>query len=159
MMMTGRDIVVGVDGSAPARAALHWAAAEAARHERSLRIVCAYQWPWPGAPMVPAGDGLADPDLHRRARERVDEAVADARRTAPGVAVDGEAVPGGAAVVPVGASRGAAMTVVGSRGRGGFAGLLLGSVSAQVVAHAAGPVVVVRSERAFDAGPVGGGRD
>jgi nucleotide-binding universal stress UspA family protein len=70
----------------------------------------------------------------------VDEAR---RRAATGVTVEGRVVPGGAAQVLVEEAKGASLLVVGSRGRGGFSGLLLGSVSQQSAHHAPCPIVII----------------
>ncbi|WP_433728724.1 universal stress protein [Actinoplanes sp. CA-051413] len=138
------DIVVGIDGSEQSRGALRWTAAEARRNDAPLRIVTAYE-----APDVSA----QQPD------EIAAAAVAEARALAPGVEVSGAAVSGDPASALLRAGRTAAMLVVGNRGRGGFASLLLGSVSQQVVTRATVPVVVVRGRRETPSGPVTVGVD
>jgi nucleotide-binding universal stress UspA family protein len=134
--MQGTDVVVGVDGSPPSRAALRWAAVEAFRRNRRLRIVHAC---------------AEDPD------DVLADAVAEARTILPDVA--GRAVPGDAAGVLLGEARDAELLVVGSRGRGGLASFLLGSVSQQVATHASGPVVVVRGRADTASGRVVVGLD
>jgi nucleotide-binding universal stress UspA family protein len=146
------DIVVGIDGSAPSRKALRWAVMEASRRAARLKIITAYMLTWPPE----AFGGLGQ--LPQYAQDRFDqiaaEAVAEARALAPGLEVTGTAVPGEPASQLVDASRLAAMVVVGNRGHGGFASLLLGSVSQHVAAHAAGPIVVVRGHADVRDGPV-----
>ncbi|MGW3248793.1 universal stress protein, partial [Streptomyces sp. NPDC001070] len=141
------EVVVGVDGSDPAVRALDRAADEAHRRDTALRIVHGLPWPDPGE----VGFGL-DTDRERPPGEaaRVILELA-ARRVAdrhPGlpVALEQTAEPAASALVRLG--RTAALTVVGTRGRGGFTGLLLGSVSLRVAAHTAGPLMVVRGEDA-----------
>lgn len=141
-------IVVGVDGSACARAALEFAAREAALRQARLRIVCAWEIP----PAVYAGgfaptldqstlDGFRD-----GAETVVQEAVAAAKELQPAVESEGKAVQGQPAEVLLQEAPGADLIVVGNRGHGGFASLLLGSVSHQVVQHARCPVTVVRED-------------
>lgn len=139
-------IVVGVDGSDCAGAALEFAAREAARRRARLRIVCAWDIP----PAV-YGGGFA-PELDKPTLEgfRVgaetvaDEAVAAAKRLEPAIQCEGKAAQGQPAEVLLEEGRDADLIVVGNRGHGGFASLLLGSVSHQVVHHAPCPVTVVR---------------
>lgn len=119
------QIVVGYDGSAEAQEALGWAADEARRERRPLHVV-----------HVGLGQGGA---------RSLTEGVERARSSAPDVEITSslelrDSVPG----TLVDASTDARMLVVGARGLGGFAGLLLGSVSTAVAAHARCPVVVVR---------------
>jgi nucleotide-binding universal stress UspA family protein len=136
-------IVVGIDGSNHAEAALELAAEEALL--RDARLVIVYAWDTPSATadpaiaLVPEMEGL-DPD----AESIVQAAVARVAKLQPQVACQGKAIEGQPAQVLLGEAEGADMIVVGSRGRGGFTGLLLGSVSQQVVHHAPCPVLVVR---------------
>jgi nucleotide-binding universal stress UspA family protein len=140
-------IVVGVDGSEGANAALRFAIEEAALRGARLRVVCA----WELSALAYSGDyPPADEILdrpRRRAEETAGEAVAVALREAPSVECEGTALEGQPASVLLEQARGASLLVVGNRGRGGFASLLLGSVSQQVVHHASCPVVVVRHRR------------
>ncbi|HWH01225.1 MAG TPA: universal stress protein, partial [Pilimelia sp.] len=145
-------IVVGFDGSAPARTALRWAAEEAQRRDARLRIVAAYLGHWTVEGL--AGGGQLESYARELFQALVAEAVAQAREAAPGVAVSGIAVRGAGARALLEAGRSAALTVVGNRGHGGFASLLLGSVSQQVATHAAGPVAVVRGRAYTAIGPV-----
>ncbi|MDX2644752.1 universal stress protein [Streptomyces sp. PA03-1a] len=141
------EVVVGVDGSDPAVRALDRAADEAHRRDAALRIVLGLPWPDPGE----VGFGL-EADGERppgeAARTVLDLAARRVEDRHPGlsVALEQAAEPAASALVRVG--RTATLTVVGTRGRGGFAGLLLGSVSLRVAAHTAGPLMVVRGEDA-----------
>jgi nucleotide-binding universal stress UspA family protein len=139
-------VVVGVDGSAPGTAALKWAATEAWLREVGLRVLVAYHWRRLGA------HGDARRAAQRRATEIIDDAVAQARAITPDV--HGGAVLGSAAPTLLTSARDAGLVVVGNRGRGGFAGLLLGSVSTQVAARASCPVAVVRGRANTAIGPV-----
>lgn len=123
-------IVVGVDDSAGAQHALAWALEEAALRDADVRLLYALT----SAPTDYPEDGLS---LLSRALERAGGAAA------AGVSVERVARFGSAAHLLIEESAEAVMVVVGSRGRGGFAGLVLGSVSQQVVQHAKCPVVVV----------------
>jgi len=159
-------VVAGVDGSQSSLAAARYAAQLAIRRNAPLDCVCAYQLPLYGYPPM----GGVDPTLlvDERARQELDtmlEGISrDLREAYPDVGdVNVRQVPGGAAAALIELSREALVTVVGSRGVGGFEELLLGSTSSQVAAHAHGPVVVVRppitdeaavGEPAAGAGPV-----
>jgi nucleotide-binding universal stress UspA family protein len=143
-------IVVGVDGSEGAHAALTHAAREAMLRSAHLRIVCAWEVP----PAVYAGgfapgiDQTTLDGFRENAESIVRDALAEAQRVQPGVHCEGEAVEGSAASVLLHESRNASLIVVGNRGRGGFASLLLGSVSQQVTHHASCAVLVVRAPAA-----------
>lgn len=137
-------VVVGVDDSPGGRAALAFAAQEAARRGAELHVICA--WSMPGGhfehakvpgPLRDACCEEAQTVLHRLSEE-----VLGPDPHLPVVLAVGEPPPARALIE---ASDRADLVVVGSRGRGGFAGLLLGSVSAQVVHHAHCPVTVVRA--------------
>ncbi|SBT45216.1 universal stress protein [Micromonospora narathiwatensis] len=149
----GAAVVVGVDGSEPALRAVRLAAAEAARRDRPLRVVHGFIWPLLRVPgSAPAG---APPGggLRHQAEELVSAAVAEARAAAPGLRVSGEIIDGEAAAVLLGETPTATMIVLGDRGLGGFAALVVGSVAIQVAQHADCPVLVARgAQRA--AGPV-----
>jgi len=132
-------IVVGVDGSDHSRRALAWAIGEA--RARQAALVAVHAWHLPAAAASYAGP-LVDPKL---LEEEAAKALADALASADahGVEVEQRVVRGGPAAALLDAAADADLLVVGSRGHGGFAGLLLGSVSQQVCHHAACPVVVV----------------
>lgn len=140
----GAPVVVGVDGSEDGRRALHWALAEGRGRGAVVRAVHAWAPPFVDVigllPSVPADAAQADADRF------LDKLLA--AEGTDGVTVERVAVPGPPAATILEFAEGASLVVVGSRGRGGFAGMLLGSVSRQVAAHAPCPVVVVRGERA-----------
>ncbi|ATO12547.1 universal stress protein UspA [Micromonospora sp. WMMA2032] len=146
-------VVVGVDGSATALDAVRVAAREAAFRHRPLRVVHAFIWPLTRAPLTPAPGAPAGAGLRNQAERCVAEAVAEAGKVAPDVPVTGVVVDGAPAAVLVAESRRATLMVLGHRGLGGFAGLLIGSVTLQVSARAHCPVLVTRGEARAD-GPV-----
>jgi len=137
-------IVVGVDGSPGASAALEWACAEARLRDVGVYAVCAYDEPW-GIASLGMSSAAAVAELRTALAADAEGALDAAQAAAPeGVGVTGEAVQGAAGPALVSASDGSALLVVGSRGRGGFKSLLLGSVSQYCAAQARGVVVVVR---------------
>ena len=137
-------IVVGVDGSAQSRQALQWAARIADMLGATVEAVIAWEYPAAyGLGPVPADWDPAD-DI----RKVLDETIAAAFGDQPPSALRRELREGGAARTLLETSQGAAMLVVGSRGHGGFVGLLLGSVSASVAEHASCPVLVVHGDQA-----------
>lgn len=145
-------IVVGFDGSDHARRAVDWAAREALSRGVGMLIVSAFTPPAGGSSF---GFGAyLSPDALDDMAERMTvdlAAYADEVRAAhPGVDVTSEVVMGSPTTALVEASEEAVLTVVGSRGLGGFRGLLLGSVGVQVAANAHGPVVVLRAEAPAD---------
>jgi nucleotide-binding universal stress UspA family protein len=136
-------IIAGVDGSPEAAAALQCAIEEARLRQAALHVTYAY--PVLGVPLT-GGTGA---DYYAQVEGEAQELLARVQAAAPptdGLDVEWLGVPGNPAEVLVKQSRGAAMLVVGSRGLGGFKGLVLGSVSSQCVHHAHCPVLVVRQE-------------
>ena len=136
---TTRRIVVGVDGSADARRAVDWAVEEARLHGWSLELVHGVDVGVAAA--SPYGSGVVLEQLQDAGRQLLDDEVERVR--ALGVVARGILDIGSAAYALIEASRDAGMLVVGTRGHGGFHGLLLGSVSTACVHHAHCPVVVV----------------
>jgi len=137
-------IVVGVDGSPGASAALEWACAEARLRDVGVYAVCAYDEPW-GIASLGMSSAAAVAELRTALAADAEGALEAAQAAAAeGVGVTGEAVQGAAGPALVSASDGSALLVVGSRGRGGFKSLLLGSVSQYCAAQARGVVIVVR---------------
>ncbi len=135
-----RRIVVGIDGSPPAERALDWAIGEAQRRAASLHLVAA--WLYPMALGYAFTSTVAD--VRQSAQDAIDRALAHIDEVAPGIAASGETVEQQPGPALVAAAEGADLLVVGSRGRGGFEGLLLGSVSQYCTRHATCSVVVVR---------------
>ncbi len=138
-------MVVGVDGSEGAAAALEFAAGEAAFRGARLRIVSVW-----GVPVAAYGGGFAPPldpeswDAFRVGAQQIaDEALASVKKLQPSLEAETVVVRGQPADVLLEQAADAALIVVGRRGLGGFRSLLLGSVSQQVVQHATCPVVVV----------------
>ena len=143
-------IVVGVDGSDHSHRALIWAMRQAAQQQVPLTVLAVR--PDPVRPVTGVYWGVHaypedahNPEVVRKAIQAIVEQVGnEIGETAPQATVN--IVTGDPAEELVKASRDAGMIVVGSRGSGGFASLLMGSVSSKVAHHAACPVVVVRGE-------------
>jgi nucleotide-binding universal stress UspA family protein len=142
----GRPVAVGSDGSPAADAALGFAFGEAAARRVDLVAIRAWQPPPPPWQSVVRPLVLDVDELETAERSELTGALAGWREKYPDVVVEPILAVGSPAEAMVSASRRAQLIVVGARGRGGFAGLLLGSVSQQVIHHAACPVVVVREE-------------
>jgi nucleotide-binding universal stress UspA family protein len=141
-------IVVGVDGSAPGDTALRWAVRQADLTGASVDAVIVWEYPAAlggyGMAPVPMYD---DNDFPAIAEKTVTEAISNAVDPASHVRVRPQVIEGSAALALLKAAEGADLLVVGSRGHGGFAGALLGSVSQHCVHHAHCPVVVIRGHR------------
>lgn len=136
-------IVVGMDGSSHALAALRWALDEAALRGARVRLVHVWQPALLGG--YPYTEASFDPEaMEAEAKLQLDRAVGEVT-VPPGVEIEPVIVCGSPAEALIQQSAGADMVVVGSRGRGGFAELVLGSVSHQVAQHAPCPVVIVRA--------------
>ncbi|GAB2848037.1 universal stress protein [Streptomyces deserti] len=146
-------VLVGVDDTPHTWLAADWAATEAGLRGAALRILHAVG---PGS-----GDAETDERLRAAATGLLDDARARTTATHPGLRVDTILARDHAAEALLDAARDTDLVVVGTRGRGGFTGLLLGSVSLKVAAHADRPVVVARghTERAAGDGIVVGVRD
>lgn len=139
------DVVVGVDGSEGSWAALRWAIDEAGRRGARLAVVHGWATPYPLPPGGVAVAPLHESDFRGRSlqllHEMVDGTVARAERRPAEVELLPVDEPAAPAVLQ--RAKGAELIVVGGRGRGGIKGLLLGSVSQQVVHHAPCAVVVI----------------
>lgn len=134
-----RSIVVGVDGSTSSEFAIHWAVAEASRRGLPIHLVHAR-----GVDDFWVGSGIPVPEeLVDVVDELLEEWVHRIQDLAPGLPVSTDPAVGRAGVTFVALSEWADTVVLGARGRGQLRGALLGSVSAQVAAHARCPVVVV----------------
>lgn len=140
-------IIVGVDGSEESQHALRWAAGEARMRGDQLVALHAYTSPiayypygeFPGGP-----DTRVHEELRRQAEQLVADAVADVHQEHDGVHVVKKVVEDGQPARALTQEAGSDdILVVGSRGRGGFAGLMLGSVSQQAAQHAPCPIVVI----------------
>ena len=135
-----RPITAGVDGTEESLAALDWAAREAVRRDRTLRVVQA--WRFQPYEAIDA----ADPDTQAGwVRDGLDEALRGVTARHPHLDVVSEVVSGDSAETLVAAAAEAEMLVLGSRGHGPVVGFLLGSVGQQVIAGATRPVVLVRA--------------
>ena len=143
-MADGRKIVVGVDGSSGSRKALAWAAAEAATHGSDLLVVNA----WEHTLLPPAGSVSVSehyvPDPSQRTSDDLVRVIKEELGDEPPVPVLPRVLQGRPAKVLIDESADADLLVVGTRGHGGFAGLVLGSVSQHVAAYAKCPVAVIR---------------
>jgi nucleotide-binding universal stress UspA family protein len=139
-----KTIVVGVDGSPGSRTALTWAAAEAAEHGAGLVVVNV----WEHTLLPPAGSVSVSeryvPDPSQRTAEELLQVIKEELGEEPPVVVQPRVKQGRPAKVLIEESVDADLLVVGKRGHGGFAELVLGSVSQHVVAYAKCSVAVVR---------------
>jgi nucleotide-binding universal stress UspA family protein len=140
-------IVVGIDGSRHSQRALEWAVREAALRQVPLTVIAVYRSVyafWGGGVELPPDRTIAD-KTREDAREATDKALALAGDEQP-ESVTVEAISGLPADELIRASEDADLVVVGARGTGGFARLLLGSVGNQVACHARCPVVIIPAE-------------
>ena len=135
-----RRIVVGVDGSPPSERALDWAVAEAQRTGAALHLVSAWIFP------MALGYAFTTTvhEVRQSAQDVIDRAMAHVGEVAGDLTVTGETSEQAPAPALIAAAKGADLLVVGSRGLGGFQGLLIGSVSQYCARHATCSVVVVR---------------
>ena len=135
------DVVVGVDGSKASADALRWALRYARMAGSTVRVVTAWYFPatygWAPTPMI------AEVDLEADARVAQKQVLEEVVATEGPVTVQTEIIQGPPALVLLREAADADLLVVGSRGHGAFAGMLLGSVSEHCVHHATCPVVVV----------------
>lgn len=144
MTAANGNIIVGVDGSEPSKAALKWGLGQAELTGAQLHAIIAWEFPafysWDG------GGGLPPDDFEQAAGDNldrtVDEALAETDRPRDRITQDIRY--GHSAQVLLDATQGADLLVVGSRGHGSFYGALLGSVSQRCAVHAQCPVVIVR---------------
>ncbi|MFI5610186.1 universal stress protein [Amycolatopsis sp. NPDC051903] len=137
-------VVVGVDGSAESEHALRWAEFIARQTGSEVRAVMSWSPVLPGGGVAVLGPDGWDPEADTR--QILATTVRKVLGETPSVAVEERVVEGGAAKSLLEESAEARMLVVGSRGRGGFAGLLLGSVSAVCAAHAKCPVLIIHGD-------------
>ena len=144
-MGTWTKVVVGVDGSEHSNRALAWAADEAREHGCGLTVLTTWT-----PPVALVGPGYSsepwyvESDLSLAMGRLQTDAVEAVLGSDPGLPLESHVIEGHAAKRLVEISADADLLVVGSRGHGGFSGMLLGSVSQHLAAHAKCPVVVVR---------------
>jgi len=143
--VVGGAVVVGVDGSEASKDALRWTVRYARRTGATVQAVAAWSFPatygWGLAPAI------AEADLEGDAREALKETLEDVIATEGPVTVQARVLQGPPALVLEQAAADADLLVVGNRGFGGFAGMVLGSVSEHCIHHATCPVVVVHHSR------------
>jgi nucleotide-binding universal stress UspA family protein len=142
-------IVVGIDGSHNASHALEWAMAEAALRKADLTVITVHSAPagyLTRQPLTMPGDDIRVAEARTAAEEAVSKAALALGSNQP-ASVTVTAINGFPAQTLIDASENSDLIVVGSRGGGGFAELVLGSISSQVVHHAKCPVVVVPAAR------------
>ena len=132
-------IVVGVDGSDQSKAAMDWAIEESKLRKGEVRALTAWSFPYVSDAMGTAWDY----EIFEKDAQAILEAELE-RVKDQGVNVSGRVVEGNPASALIDASRDADLVAVGSRGHGGFTGMLLGSVSHQTIHHAHCPVLVIR---------------
>jgi nucleotide-binding universal stress UspA family protein len=146
-MAPWKQILVGVDGSPASRKALEWASDEAVRHGSEIVALTAYLAlpPPPSTGTVSVHEAQsASEAASKAAQQLLMETVMEVLGDDPPVLVRSRVKEGNAAKLLIDLSEEVDVVVVGSRGRGGFAGLLLGSVSQNVAAHAKCTVVLAR---------------
>jgi nucleotide-binding universal stress UspA family protein len=141
--MATRPVVVGVDGSEESLRAVEWAALEAERRRSPLRIVSAPAMP-PRMRSLQASPETVATALRGISARALGAAITRSEEIAPGLLIDTDLLSGTPALAVADSGTGASMLVVGARGAGGFAAMLLGSVSRYAATHAPCPVVVVR---------------
>ena len=143
-MSEWKTIVVGVDGSPGSRTALTWAAAEAANHGADLVVLNV----WEHTLLPPAGSVSVSehyvPEQSQRTADELVQVIKEELGEEPPVRVQPRVKQGRPAKVLIDESANADLLVVGNRGHGGFAGLVLGSVSQHVAAYGKCPVAVIR---------------
>ena len=132
-------IVVGVDGSDQSKAAMDWAVEESRLRKGEVQALTAWSFPYVSDAMGTAWDY----EIFEKDAQAILEAELE-RVKDQGVTVTGRVVEGNPASALIDASKNADLVAVGSRGHGGFTGMLLGSVSHQTIHHAHCPVLVIR---------------
>ncbi|GLY38203.1 universal stress protein [Amycolatopsis sp. NBRC 101858] len=149
-------VVAGIDGSSSAVQAAVWAAGEAVRRGRPLRLVQVYTLPRVNAPVAFGTHEQIRAGLAERAEEWLTEAKATVLAAFPDVEAGTAAREWSPVTALVQESQHAELVVLGSRGLGGFTGLLVGSTAVSIVAHAHCPIVVVRGRTPHDPPPATG---
>jgi nucleotide-binding universal stress UspA family protein len=140
-------IVVGVDGSPISKVALRWAISQARLTGATVDAVLAWQYPEGRSGAGWAAVLVEEPDLDVLAEKELTEAISEAAGPDPDVVINPVVVQGWPAEVLLDAAEGADLLVVGSRGRGGFSSVLLGSVSQNCAHHATCPLLIIRAAK------------
>lgn len=154
-----KELVVGLDGSDESKAALQWAATVATANDATCRVVTA--WTYPALSVLPgAQTPVSAAEMDQRSTEDASRTIAEVLDELPPFASI-EALRGPAAGALLQTVTANSTLVLGSRGRGGFAGLLLGSVSRECLEYAPCPVVIVRNTKRLgdDNAPIVVGKD
>lgn len=146
------QIVVGHDESPESGKAVRWAAQLARASEKKLTVAHAWIFPMLTKQLGPV-EGLGESGLHKSALKTLEHGSTLAEESAPGVEVGTALITGHGRTVLSHASKTADLLAVGSRGLGGFFGMLLGSVSLDLITHAGCPVAVIR-DADVESGPV-----
>ncbi|MEV7180131.1 universal stress protein [Kitasatospora sp. NPDC093679] len=140
-----RRVLTGIDGSPSSEAAAHWAAGEAQRRGAPLRLL--HAWPWLSPEDTEAPGDFRPGDLRPAALRALADIAASIRRNHPGLVIETAVIGDDPVDALVKAAEGRELLVLGSRGLGGFAGLLTGSVALAVAARVNAPTVLVRADR------------
>jgi nucleotide-binding universal stress UspA family protein len=143
-MNTWKTVVVGVDGSPNSRKALTWAAAEAADHGAELVVLNVWEHTIPPPAGSPNVSERYVPEPSQRTADQLVQEIKDVLGETPSILIQPRIKQGNPAKVLIEESVGADLLVVGTRGHGGFGGLVLGSVSQHVAAYATCSVTVAR---------------
>jgi nucleotide-binding universal stress UspA family protein len=142
--LDSQKIVVGIDGSASSIGALEWAATQASLTHGTIEMVVVWDWYKSVGRYVPVLAGL---NPERDAEHVLEKALTNFTSQWPDVSVTGRVVQGNPSPILVDASKNATLLVVGSRGHGEFAGMLIGSVSEYCATHAHCSVLVYRDRQ------------
>jgi nucleotide-binding universal stress UspA family protein len=145
-MNTWKTVVVGVDGSPNSRKALTWAAAEAADHGAELVVLNVWEHTIPPPAGSPNVSERYVPEPSQRTADQLVQEIKDVLGETPSILIQPRIKQGNPAKVLIDESVGADLLVVGTRGHGGFGGLVLGSVSQHVAAYATCSVTVAREQ-------------
>jgi nucleotide-binding universal stress UspA family protein len=141
-------IVVGVDGSPTSKLALRWALTQARLTGATIDAVIAWEYPEAMTGNFWIANLVDDqPGFDAMAEKELAAAISETAGPDPDVTINPVVIRGYPAEVLIDAAEGAGLLVVGSRGRGGFASALLGSVSQHCAHHATCPLVIIRAAR------------
>jgi nucleotide-binding universal stress UspA family protein len=140
-------IVVGVDGSPISKVALRWAVGQARLTGATVDAVIAWQYPEAMHGNAWAAMLVDEPGFGDLAEKELTEAISEVAGPDPDVTINPVVVEGWPAEVLINIAEGADLLVVGSRGRGGFTSVLLGSVSQNCAHHATCPLLIIRASK------------